>query len=45
MAEASAEATLNVSTDENAVIALLLMLPSFADWAPKDALSIEGGEP
>ena len=45
LAEASAEVTLSVSADENAAIALLLTLSSFADWALKDALSAEGGEP
>ena len=45
LANASAEATLIGTVDESAAVALSLTLSSFADWALKDALAIEEGEP
>ena len=45
LADASAEAALIGTVDESAAVALSLTLSSFADWALKDALAVEEGEP
>ena len=45
LANASAEATLFGTVDESAAVVLSLTLSSFADWALRDALAIEKGEP
>ena len=45
LAHASAEAALIGTVDESAAVALSLTLSSFADWALKDALAVEEGEP
>ena len=44
LVDASTEATLSGTVNEGAAVALSLTLSSFADWALRDALTVEKGE-